>query len=103
MRTPWGIADSVEQLGQGILSVSTPSHGGIWVPAALLDRIDYRGREEAMKWSHGWGGQWFEEDCCWAWVAVAFPALFRAEDVATARELLGARGFEAPSVASGVS
>lgn len=78
MNTPWGFADSINEIGLGIKFVSTPSHGGYFVPTELLSKIT----PEAFK-SESWGRQrqsgWFEEDCDWAYVAKAFPELFPAE------------------------
>jgi hypothetical protein len=72
--TPWGYADQYENLGQGVFSVSTPSHGGIFVPECMLHNIP----EEQQAWAERWSGsrQWYEEDCCWAAVAVALPDRF---------------------------
>ncbi len=74
MRTPWGQADSVVTLANGIRHVSTPSHGGYWVPAKLLPLIPPAYRAYAAKWSGS--EQWYEEDCAWACVAVTFPDAF---------------------------
>lgn len=74
MRTPWGVADSVVELTNGIRRVSTPSHGGYWVPAKLLPQIPTEYRAYASKWSGS--DQWYEEDCAWACVAVTFPDVF---------------------------
>jgi len=66
-RTPWGIADNVEILAEGIWSVSTPSHGGIKLNAARNKKIpDY------MRIDDGW----YEEDCNWSIPAVVFPGAF---------------------------
>lgn len=79
--TPWGRADHVTSLGEdGIVSVSTPSHGGIYVPDDLLSSIPAKYRKWAKKWSGS--ENWYEEDCCWMAVAMAFPHLFpNIEDV----------------------
>jgi len=84
-RTPWGDADSVTELGNGVLHVTTSSHGGIYVPRELLGRIP----AEQRQWAKSWSGseQWYEEDCCWAAVAVAFPELF-GEQQELARQTL---------------
>ncbi len=71
-QTPWGYADHVKQISAGIWSVSTPSHGGIYVapsrrvemPACLSDGTGYS--------SDGW----FEEDADWALACAAFPVEF---------------------------
>ncbi len=77
--SPWGPIDFVAALGaDGIVTVSTPGHGGLFVPAALLDRIPAAHRSYAAKWSGS--DQWYEEDCAWAAVALAFPWLFDQHD-----------------------
>lgn len=87
MKTPWGRAQHIERLGdQGILSVSTAGHGGIFVPDALLPRIPEKQRAWAAHWSGS--ANWYEEDCCWAAVAVAFPELFPADHVSGAQRTL---------------
>lgn len=65
--TPWGCADSNEVYGKGVVFHSTPSHGGF-----KLDEIPNGEVPEALRNADGW----YEEDCEWAKVAVAFPALF---------------------------
>ena len=85
MRTPWGDADTVEYIGtQGIKRINTPSHGGYYVPRKLLGRIPEAHQLYALKWSGS--RQWYEEDCAWPAVVLAFPELFTAEHVAEARE-----------------
>ena len=60
MFTPWGLSDNVEELAEGIKSVSTPSHGGIWLSterqAQLPTGLD--------NFNHDL--RWWEEDCDWA-------------------------------------
>ncbi len=80
MNTPWGRADYVREIGNGILSVSTPSHGGYYVPPAMVARMP----EAARATFCGVSG-WFEEDCDWALVAMSFPELFPPEAVGHAR------------------
>jgi hypothetical protein len=80
MNTPWGQSDSETKLRVGpgvndeIISVGTPSHGGYFVPDHLLSRIPANQQAWAAKWSQS--PNWYEEDCCWAAVALAFPSLF---------------------------
>jgi len=87
MRTPWGTADYITDIGQGVLSVGTPSHGGFHVPKALLHRIPAEGQEYAERWSGS--AQWYEEDCAWAYVALALPEFFSDEDREHAKSTLG--------------
>jgi hypothetical protein len=58
--SPWGRIDNVTPLGPEALSVTTPSHGGIWVTLEALARIPEPLRATAYS-----GGGWFEEDCDW--------------------------------------
>jgi len=82
--TPWGLADQVERIGDsGICFCSTPSHGGYYVPSNLLPAIPEQRQQRALYWSGS--RNWYEEDCEWASVALAFPELFdeRARECAT--------------------
>ena len=73
--TPWGRAQHVNSLGkEGIVVASTAGHGGIYVPNELLNRIPEKQRRWAKKWSGS--ENWYEEDCCWSAVALAFLELF---------------------------
>lgn len=77
MNTPWGQADHVKPIGvQGILSVSTPSHGGIYLPDELLARMPAK-----LRGSNSYSGckNWFEEDVEWAIPVLAFPGEFSPE------------------------
>lgn len=89
--TPWGVADRVELVGDsGIVFVSTPSHGGYWVPPSLDVEIDplYRA------WGQRWAAEgWYEEDCCAAAVAVCLSRFFSPEQVERASTML--RGMRA--------
>lgn len=78
MYTPWGESDYVKDIGRGIIRADTPSHGGYWVPDHEAKAIpaSYRARAERSN-----GGDWYEEDCEWASVAVTFPDLFPTEAV----------------------
>jgi hypothetical protein len=91
LATPWGPAQRSEQLGQGLFVVRTASHGGYFVPDRLLQHIPEHRRADAQRWSGS--ENWYEEDCCWAHVAAAFPDLFPPEAVETARRLNAARGL----------
>ena len=82
MQTPWGHADSQKTLAPGIISVSTPSHGGIKVEKELNQLIpDY------MRTSDGW----YEEDVDWSIVATVFPHAFTTEERKHAKNTL--RGY----------
>lgn len=78
MNTPWGLTNDVAVLEHGILRVDTPSHGGYYVPDEVLERIPEAHRAYAARWSGS--EHWYEEDCAWAAVALAFPEIFTRED-----------------------
>ena len=50
-QSPWGVVDAATPHRSGAVFVSTPSHGGFWVPPALRSLIP------------GQSCAWFEEDC----------------------------------------
>ncbi|GGG86661.1 DUF7007 domain-containing protein [Edaphobacter dinghuensis] len=77
--TPWGQAEHIKQLTEGIFEVSTAGHGGIRVFPEPNQRIpDY------MRADSGW----YEQDVEWAKVAVVFPESFEANDVKAAHNTL---------------
>lgn len=89
--TPWGPAQSVEEIKPGIVMVSTASHGGWWVspermkrfPAALLTTGGIGAPFEGAG-----GSAWFEEDCAVALVVLAFPEDWPSQQVANARAMV---------------
>src|SRR5262249_10518127 len=72
MNTPWGFAQHVFDVAAGITSIQTAGHGGIllsperraMMPPAIRDIQTFA------------GGNWYEEDCDSALVALAFPQYF---------------------------
>jgi len=88
--SPWGKPDSVQSHGEGVWFVSTPSHGGFAVRADLLSKI----KPEWVAYARKWAGApfvqygWFEEDCCWAAVALTWPERFKPADVEMARKIV---------------
>jgi hypothetical protein len=77
--TPWGAADHVEARGPGIHLIGTPSHGGFHVAAEQLQQMP-----EALRSIAYPALPWFEEDCSWCAVALAFPSRFDAEELEAA-------------------
>ena len=57
-RTPWGTADNVEKLGEGVYAVDTPSHGGLRIFRSAQAVLPTAVRKTFVK-----GGGWAEEDC----------------------------------------
>lgn len=85
--TPWGTAQTARQYGRGIVQYSTAGHGGFHVSAGLLEQMP-ESFKTADSYTDGHKG-WFEEDCAWSLVVLAFPERFkrewRAEAVRTAQ------------------
>jgi hypothetical protein len=65
-RTPWGMSQDVTVVADGVEFHSTPTHGGYWVSAERRKRMPNWMPRQA----------WYEEDCEWAFVCLAFPDLF---------------------------
>jgi hypothetical protein len=81
VHSPWGGVDHGKDYGEGIFSVSTPSHGGYRIPAKLNKTIP-----EVFRVKDGW----YEEDCDWAVPVFFLSGRFDAEKVANARKTLRA-------------
>ena len=76
-QSPWGRIDSARDYGDGIVQVTTGSHGGFRVRADLNEQIP-------LSWQYVTHGQlgrhgWYEEDCDWSIVAVTFTDRFDME------------------------
>lgn len=87
--TPWGRAEIVREIADGIVSVSTPSHGGIWLSHSRLKAMPYPLRV-IKRWETP-DSPWFEEDCSSARVICSFPEHF--DDRAVHHALLALEGF----------
>ena len=78
--TPWGRADSSEEIAPGIVLHSTPSHGGYYVSPERVATMPKPLRE----FKPFAGANWYEEDCDWAIVALAFPQFFPRDAIPAA-------------------
>lgn len=78
--SPWGMVQTQKDLAPGVTSVTTASHGGIYVVPDLLAKMPIKSTAYSQ-------GGWFEEDCDWALVAVAFPEAFDAKSLAVAKSI----------------
>ena len=65
--SPWGRPDHAQQLAPGIWSVSTSSHGGIHLSGERNAAVPPAIRAENC---------FYEEDCCWSYVAAVHPDAF---------------------------
>lgn len=81
--TPWGYADHIKKIAEGITEYGTPSHGGIGLSATrILEMRDcYR---NFAPWA---GKGWYEEDCDWAIAVLAFPKEFGPALVDAAKKM----------------
>jgi len=59
MRTPWGDAQDVRTIAEGIVEVSTAGHGGIHLAGERQRAV----KAIAPKFETWAGGPWYEEDC----------------------------------------
>ena len=60
MMTPWGESNSDVEIGTGIVSITTPGHGGIMVSEPALSSIPQKVRNCMI--NQGNGRLWAEED-----------------------------------------
>ena len=86
---PWGHPDTTTEIAPGIVLYSTPSHGGFWLsdarvatmPKPLRDFIPFGGPQPGP-------GRFYEEDCDWSVVALAFPQFFPEDAIPMAMKTL---------------
>lgn len=72
--TPWGKAQSAEEIGPGILKYSTASHGGYFLDTIANAKVSPIFKK-ATFCQQGMRG-WYEEDCDWAIVVYIFKEFF---------------------------
>lgn len=84
-RTPWGAVQTLRIIAEGIVQVSTAGHGGL-----VLSDERLKAMPERFKLNVYGGGRYFEEDCEWALVALAFPDAFTADYIQSAKETAAA-------------
>lgn len=71
--TIWGEADTILPVAQGIYLVTTPSHGGY---VLSKDRIEVLKFMFPCAKPYKGDDRYWEEDCDWVYVAMAFPQHF---------------------------
>ena len=77
--SPWGRIQTCEQIHPGIWHVTTASHGGLYLSD---DRVEQMKLLLGDDYNTFCGEpQWFEEDCDWALVAIAFRNEFDSKRV----------------------
>lgn len=72
--TPWGIAQTRQEVAEGINIYSTASHGGIHLSTERWNQFKKR-FPHFESWA---GNHWLEEDCDMICAAAAFPEEFKA-------------------------
>ena len=86
--SPWGRVDCATHVADGIWSVSTASHGGYHLSPSRMREF----RQKFPAFTTWAGGPWFEEDCDWAAVCLAFPEYFPADARIQATRTMARRG-----------
>lgn len=77
--TPWGPADHVTTIADGIHFISTPGHGGFHLDAKRNATIPEA--DKAQTWNQQGRRGWYEEDCDQALVVIHHPNAFSLEDL----------------------
>lgn len=73
--SPWDTIQHTAELAVGIVQVHTAGHGGFWISDTRRQWMPLSlGKIETFA-----GGNWYEEDCDWAIVVMAFPDHFTSE------------------------
>ena len=81
--TPWGQSDDAgDAIAPGIVWYDTPSHGGFHLDEDRQAKV----LEMFPHFQTFAGGPWYEEDCDWVIVVLAFPEHFGERQRATALE-----------------
>lgn len=83
--TPWGESEHAVEVAPGIVFHETASHGGYYVDAERLHKIPLRHQAYAKRWSGS--RSWYEEDCAWAAVCLAYPEAFPPEALGHAQAI----------------
>lgn len=79
LETPWGPTQQIEKISEGITWCSTASHGGYYVSNDLDFGATLSRMPEKYRSFKPWAGiGWYEEDCDWAIVCLAYPKEFEA-------------------------
>ncbi len=93
--SPWGVPDRPpRELAPGIWSVTTSSHGGLRLSDERNALVPPPVRATPA---------WYEEDCCWALVALVHPDAFSEAELASARETVLQWQPEAFTLLTGVT
>lgn len=86
VKTPWGIAQTVQTVAPGIKRYTTATHGGFFVSPKKNSQILSELKDQTFG-KLGLQG-WYEEDIDWAVVAITFPRYFDDQVILTAKNTL---------------
>ena len=81
MPCPWGEIQSAQTVTPGIDFVQTAGHGGYRLSREVYNQMPQHLREYSFT-----KDQWFEEDCSWCAVVLAFPQHFTPAFIEAARQ-----------------
>ena len=88
--SPWGAVQTFKEIAPGIYHVTTAGHGGFGVSEDRLKEMP-KPLQEFETWA---GRGWYEEDCDWAIVVIAFSSFFDTPTVDAARLTFGIPYFK---------
>lgn len=76
--SPWGAIQDAEQIMAGIWLIDTAGHGGFHVSAERLEASQFMRNFAPLSFNGQGKRGWFEEDCDWCFIPLAFPDEWRA-------------------------
>lgn len=92
--TPWGAAQDSKKYATGIISYSTASHGGFHLSKTRQEEMP-----EVLRNPSGW----YEEDCEWCKVVIAFSRYFEPKELLQAYDTLRDWFYETYEAYTGLS
>ena len=75
---PWGAIQEATEVLDGIWLLSTASHGGFHVSQERLDASEFLKEWTYLSFNRQGTGGWFEEDCDWCFIPLAFSDEWKA-------------------------
>jgi hypothetical protein len=82
--TPWGTPQTTTEIAPGIIAYTTASHGGYYLSPERVAEMP-KPLSEFQPWA---GPNFYEEDCDWSVVALAFPQFFPPDAIQAAHATL---------------
>jgi hypothetical protein len=88
MNTPWGIAQTQDKVAEGIIFVTTASHGGFCISPEVHAKMPKAYQSTFAHAPNRDKNFWYEEDCDYAKVILSFPDMFMAKEVEVAKKMI---------------